>query len=132
MDTQEPKVIRAQGSRLQNREGCTTEASSDVAWRAAVNRHSNAVTFAFCDVIANTWSDLEMLAAKVLSLTDADGNDQPSLLAVMDFDAIVNDVYGLVSSSEDIAGPVREAVQVIEDAIDSYGYVYRVLSRIAF
>ena len=41
----------------------------------------------------------------------------------MDFEAVVNDVYGLAFSSEDIAGPVQEAVKVIEDALDSYGCV---------
>ncbi|KZV75626.1 adenine nucleotide alpha hydrolases-like protein [Peniophora sp. CONT] len=39
----------------------------------------------------------------------------------MDLDAVVNDVYDLASSSEAIAGPVKEAVKVIEDALDSYG-----------
>lgn len=46
----------------------------------------------------------------------------------MDFEAVVSDVYGLASSAEDIAGPVKEAVKVIEDALDSYGYVEPVLA----
>ena len=62
-----------------------------------------------------------------LSPTDGDHRLCIRLLMTMDFDAVAGEVYGLASSSEDIAGPVREAVKVIEDALDSYGYVWRVI-----
>ncbi|VDB85145.1 unnamed protein product [Peniophora sp. CBMAI 1063] len=39
----------------------------------------------------------------------------------MDFDTVAKEVYHLTASNEDIAGPVREAVKVIEDALDTYG-----------
>jgi hypothetical protein len=45
----------------------------------------------------------------------------PRTLSVMDFDTLVKDVYTLASSSDPIAGPVKEALDVIENALDTYG-----------
>ncbi|KAI0037065.1 hypothetical protein K488DRAFT_39976, partial [Vararia minispora EC-137] len=39
----------------------------------------------------------------------------------MDFDAISRDVYALRDSGEPISGPVKEALRVVEDALDTYG-----------
>ena len=41
----------------------------------------------------------------------------------VDYAAIAQDVYAFALSDDPLASPVKEALQVIDDALDTWGYV---------
>jgi hypothetical protein len=43
-------------------------------------------------------------------------------MVVSDLSNLANETYALASSSEPIAALVKEALEVIDDALDEYGY----------
>ena len=45
-------------------------------------------------------------------------------MATVDYQAVSNVVYALAASTDSLAPLVREALDVIDDALDSYGCVY--------